>query len=166
MKLEIWASEGERHEIKRQRSKALTQTNQKTDGPQEETGIIWRVLVYLLGLLTRHRQLLLFIEPTRLCPANKKGRTIYSLEGKSAPFQSTNKMSGYHSIIADCCLSSRSEENAAWIKDSQQRNQSFLWHEAMIVENECVYVGMYVEPPGEDGCDGCEFISLGCVLRS
>lgn len=66
-------------------------------------------------------------------------------------FQSTNKMSGYQSIAADCCLSSRSEENPAWIKKSQQRNRLFLWHEAMTVENECVYAGMYVEPPGKDG---------------
>ena len=39
MKAEIWASEGERHEIKRQKHKALMQTNQKTDGPQEETAL-------------------------------------------------------------------------------------------------------------------------------
>lgn len=67
--------------------------------------------MYLLGLLTRRWQLLLFMELTRLCPTNKKGHTIYSWEGKYSPFHCTNKMSGNHSIMAGCCLSNRTEEN-------------------------------------------------------
>lgn len=102
MRLEIWVSGGE-CEGKRGRETQLWHKQIKRQtGRRTETSIIWRVLVYLLGLLTQRWQLLLFMEPAWLCPANKKGHTIYRLEWKYAPFQSTNKMSGYHSIMAYC----------------------------------------------------------------
>lgn len=61
------------------------------------------------------------MELTRSCPTNKKGRTIYSLEGKYSPFHCTNKMSGNHSIMAGCCLSNRTEENGPLSHDWTDR---------------------------------------------
>lgn len=169
--------------------------NQKTDGPHEETGIIWSISGPLRPADTAPAALV--VHRTNTAVSHKQERSLKSLEGiyarlfillfgqqdiikhlsinrqvwkymcvcMFAPFQGTNKMSGYHSIVADWCLSGRSEENTAWIQKSQQRSQSFLWRDAMIVENECVSAGMCVEPPVKDGCDGCEFISLGRILR-